>query len=110
MVSGKFLPTTPLHNYLPSLSLEREVYIEELLRTLSGKEVEILDTGKELVTLQTKLLQTNELMTMEKERAQKLEQELFQRLDLDKNGTNMSSVMQEILNRVSSESVSKAGT
>jgi hypothetical protein len=47
---------------------------------------------------------------MERERIQKLEQELVQRLEQDRTGNNLRSVVQEILYRVSTESVSKTGT
>ena len=89
---------------------EREVYIEELLHTLAAKEVDIIELGKELATVQTKSQQKDELIAIERERMQKLEQELAQRLELDKTGTNLRSAIQEILRRVSTESVSKSGT
>jgi hypothetical protein len=88
-----------------ALLIERESYIEVLAHTLSAKEVEILDVGKEVATLQAKLQQKDELLVMEKERAHKLEHELEQRLEQDKSGNNLRSIVQEILQRVSSESV-----
>lgn len=86
------------------------MYIEELQHTLANKEVEGLDLGKELATLRAKLAQKDELIMLERERMQKLEQELAQRTDQDRSGSLLRSTVQEILRRVSTESVSKAGT
>jgi hypothetical protein len=85
------------------------MYIETLQHTLANKEVDILDLGKEVATLQTKLRHQDELLAMERERMQKLEQEVA-RLEQDRTGSNLRSAVQEILHRVSTESVSKAGT
>ena len=113
-----------LHDYINLLlkevtntGAERELYIEALMRSLTAKEVEALELGRSVATLQAQLqhrddqlqlkdeqlISKDEMLAQERERAQKVEREMAQRLLRER------SAVQDILLKVGSQSVSKAG-